>query len=625
MSNVTSPFGEKVTERRWANDLTLQQFLAQWAIPASTVTPYDGIAVGRNAAGTMFNLDDTVKGEFVGFNIDVIGSSQTLSSTNTLGDYKGNIRRPQAFQCLIASAAAGDEGKKVFWLYNNQVAYNGLTNWNFAGTVLGVVDSTHVLVLPPWLHGVTQGDVAGTPPITGTTAVVLNKFDTNKLQLVNITGSINITLPAATSLSPADAISFINIGSGGFTPTILPTGSDKINGGTSYAGSTTQYAQWTLKTDGVANWYVTTPNASGTLGATTFTGAVAISGALTVTDAAANAIAVGPSGTTNPSFTVDSSAGSAITGINVIAAASGSGIAIATLGGTNEDLIIQPKGTGGFKVTSTNATAGLAVYGTGITNPAFTVVAATSGTGIKITSAAAAGGVAMQVVTSGTNEAMTIDAAAAAKITLAGAASTATGVTVGSSTSAANNIFTVYSSNATAVLVGPNGATNPTLTVVSGSTFKTGVSVTGAAGGSGVAVAATSNATNEALTIDAKGSGIVTVASVSTGGANIRIPVNTAAATGSNNISNAAALKEGFTYVTGGNNVSSVQLPVAVAGMQVTVVNAVYTATVNVYPQVNSAINNLSANTVYVMPAGSKRTFYAGTSTLWYSDNATIN
>jgi hypothetical protein len=71
--------------------------------------------------------------------------------------------------------------------------------------------------------------------------------------------------------------------------------------------------------------------------------------------------------------------------------------------------------------TSANASA-LAVGRQGATNPALQVdsTTASSATGIKIKSAAAAGGVAVSVITSGTNENLTIDAAGSGTITVGG-------------------------------------------------------------------------------------------------------------------------------------------------------------------------------------------------------------
>lgn len=418
MSNMTGPFSEKTTRRAWTNEPFLARPLANFAIPASTpITFYDGQAMGRDASGNLVQMDDTLKAEFVGFETDVIASALTVLSTDSLGDKYGHVHRPYAFVSLIASAAAGDEGKKVWWLYNNQVAYSGLSNWNFAGTVLGVLDSTHVLVQPPWVPGVTLGGDKGFVPVTGT--VTLTKWDVNKAQALNSGSGFTVNLPAAAKCSPGDTIAFVNINAASGTPTVSPAGSDKINGGSSYTGSTTQYSQFTLRTDGVSNWYTVTPNASGTLGATTFTGAITVSGAVTVTDAAAGALAVGPNGATNPCLSVDGSVSSAATGINVQGQAAGSGVILSTISsGSNEDLLVQPKGTGAVKITSSGA-AGLTVGPNGATNPTFQVVCNVSSeaTGLKVTGAAAASGLALAVISSGSAENLTIDAKGSGTIT----------------------------------------------------------------------------------------------------------------------------------------------------------------------------------------------------------------
>lgn len=79
-------------------------------------------------------------------------------------------------------------------------------------------------------------------------------------------------------------------------------------------------------------------------------------------------------------------------------------------------------------VTSSSANA-LTAGRQGATNPALQVDAstATSATGLKIKSAAAAGGLALSVITSGTNESLTIDAAGSGTITFGG---TSTGAIV---------------------------------------------------------------------------------------------------------------------------------------------------------------------------------------------------
>lgn len=88
---------------------------------------------------------------------------------------------------------------------------------------------------------------------------------------------------------------------------------------------------------------------------------------------------------------------------------------------TGATAIAIKSGTGGTVVTSADADA-LTVGANGATNPVLKIDASTASvaTGISITGAAAAGGVALAVLSSGTNEALTIDAKGSGTITLAG-------------------------------------------------------------------------------------------------------------------------------------------------------------------------------------------------------------
>lgn len=169
---------------------------------------------------------------------------------------------------------------------------------------------------------------------------------------------------------------------------------------------------------------------------------VSKAGATTVTSAAAAALAVGPNGATNPALVVDGSVSSAATGVKIIGRAAAAGAdMIVVSSGTNENLKIDAKGsgtvsinttgtgaitlgaatgvTGAATVTSTSASA-LTVGANGATNPVLKVDANTASvaTGIGITGAAAAGGVAVAVISSGTNENLKIDAKGSGTITL---------------------------------------------------------------------------------------------------------------------------------------------------------------------------------------------------------------
>lgn len=410
MANTTG--GDKVFVVPWTTDRMLK---IPGATPASNLTIYGGQAVGRDASGNMVQMDDTAKAEFLGFCTDVIRQTILTDATVTTngrdGDYMFLVEQPQMFTALIASAAAGDEGRKVYWLYNNQVSYSPGNSANFAGYVWFVKDSTHVTVLPPWLGSVTGGGDLALFSRAATGTVALTKWDVNKVILMPLTAGATTTLPPAAACSPGDIVRLINTSANSSIPTIAAAGSDTINGAATYTQSTSQYAGASFRTDGVSKWYVELPGASGTVGATTFNANSGTSSAtFTVSDNVANTFAVGPNGATNPALTVDCSVSSAATGIDIIGRAAGAGVTLQVItSGTNEDLLVATAGTGGVKITSPGASA-LAVGRLGGTTPALVVDASTATcvTGMKLKAAASGAGFALSFV-GGTNEVVTVD------------------------------------------------------------------------------------------------------------------------------------------------------------------------------------------------------------------------
>lgn len=143
------------------------------------------------------------------------------------------------------------------------------------------------------------------------------------------------------------------------------------------------------------------------------TNGVSITGATTLTSTSATALAVGANGTTNPCLQVDDSTASVATGVKIKGAAAGSGVAISALSsGSNETLTIDGKGTSGVTICGTTTSTGPIQFGgAGSGNNA---------TGIKITPAAAASGVAIVVVSTGTNEGVTFDAKGSGQIEIGG-------------------------------------------------------------------------------------------------------------------------------------------------------------------------------------------------------------
>lgn len=197
------------------------------------------------------------------------------------------------------------------------------------------------------------------------------------------------------------------------------------------------------------------------------------------------ALTVGPNGTTDPALRVDLSGGASDTGVLLVPAAAGGGMALSVISsGVNEALSIDAKGTGAITIGSVS-TGGVETQGT-----------------LTTQSVNANGPVIVSAV-----------------------------------------------NNANALAVGPAGSTDPALQVdLSGGASATGVKVTPAAAAGGVTLAAISSGANESLVIDAKGTGNVSIASGSTGTIELRQQTNInggIAATGSAVLASGEALPAG--------------------------------------------------------------------------------
>lgn len=105
-----------------------------------------------------------------------------------------------------------------------------------------------------------------------------------------------------------------------------------------------------------------------------------------ITSATANAFVVGPNGSTNPTLNIDASTTLSATGIQVKAAAAGSGVAISALSsGANEALKIDAKGTGGISIGSVSTGAVNIASGAILNTPASMVATNVTGTAAGLT------------------------------------------------------------------------------------------------------------------------------------------------------------------------------------------------------------------------------------------------
>lgn len=240
-----------------------------------------------------------------------------------------------------------------------------------------------------------------------------------------------------------------------------------------------------------------------------------------LTSTSANAIAIGPNGSSNPVLKINANTASAATGLEVVGAAAAGGLAVKAISsGTNESLTIDAKGsgtitlngtatgavsvaralgvTGAITGTSTSAAA-LAVGANGATNPVLTVDANTASvaTGVKLTGAAATAGAAISVTSSGTNESLKIDAKGTGTITLGG---TSTGNII--ATRAIAGALGITSSGPTAGIGYATGAGGAVTQITSRTTGVTVNTVSGAitlVSAAGSTTPATFTVTNSAV------------------------------------------------------------------------------------------------------------------------------
>lgn len=131
----------------------------------------------------------------------------------------------------------------------------------------------------------------------------------------------------------------------------------------------------------------------------------------------------------------------------------------------------------GALVIGLNSSTALTVGLNGATNPALQIDTSTasSATGLKIKSAAAAGGVALSVITSGTNENLTIDAAGSGTITIAGTSTGAITLTRATTVTAALTV-TPTSNSTSSLLV--NDSTSVSVFRVDTTNRRLGIKVT---------------------------------------------------------------------------------------------------------------------------------------------------
>lgn len=282
---------------------------------------------------------------------------------------------------------------------------------------------------------------AATTTITGNTGSPITRLAKVGIYRPTLTDASAVTVTDAATLYVDNS----PLGAGSVTITnawaiMVGAGASKFQA-TTIAGALT-YGGVTLSNavTGTGNMVLaTSPSVSG----------LTVTGSFTATGLVGNAALVNPSTTVNgqtctlgSTCTITATAASITTGTTTVAsgvagrvlfnngtlgeyAISGTGSVAMTASPTFTGTVTAAAAnfSGAVAITSSSATA-FAAGLNGTTNPALLVDASTasSATGLKIKSAAAAGGVALTVITSGTNENLTIDAAGSGTVTINGTA-----------------------------------------------------------------------------------------------------------------------------------------------------------------------------------------------------------
>lgn len=188
MANVTTRAQTSVTP--WGDDKVRRP------LAATAATYYPGTLIALDASGNAVKCDDTAAIKFDGINAESVNI--TVNSGDSAGDRTILVERPMLITIKTSGAAAGDEGKPVYALYDDEVTQTAATNSILVGWIDKVHSATSVSFRPAYAGERTLAQAAGGGPVTVASA---NGAITAK------SGTVAITKGTAAALTIADPVS----------------------------------------------------------------------------------------------------------------------------------------------------------------------------------------------------------------------------------------------------------------------------------------------------------------------------------------------------------------------------------------------------------------------------------
>ena len=267
----------------------------------------------------------------VGANTGQIGLE--IDTINLARDFTGALTWPYSVGLYITSAA--DPVGNIYKINNAGVAVDGSDlTWDY-----GFV--THTAIPTSTINTAAFADLSKAP-------TAFYSAGDNNIGM-NLTGTYTTYSLAAPSFTvdPIGNINSravnVNSAASGY---YIATNQTLFDNGSFVVLNSHNAATQALLLSGVNNFYTANSHYFRN-NATSTTYLSLLSTGATLTYGAGNALTVGPNGTTNPAFNVNSSAASSATGLNIVSRAATSGVDIfTTSSGANENLNINSLGSG---------------------------------------------------------------------------------------------------------------------------------------------------------------------------------------------------------------------------------------------------------------------------------------